>query len=61
MKSLLALLAIAIGLAVIVLGGIDDAPGAQILGVCSSSASELRGSSGAPRPSKPPRIQGRGD
>jgi hypothetical protein len=32
MKSLLALLAIAIGVAAIVLGGIDDAPGAQLLG-----------------------------
>ena len=33
MKSLLAILAIAIGVAAIVLGGIDDAPGPQLLGV----------------------------
>ena len=33
MKSLLAVLAIAIGVAAIVLGGIDDAPGPQLLGV----------------------------
>jgi hypothetical protein len=33
MKSLLAILAIAIGVAAIVLGGIDDAPGPQVLGV----------------------------
>jgi hypothetical protein len=32
-KSLLAILAIAIGVAAIVLGGIDDAPGAQLLGI----------------------------
>ena len=33
MKPLLAILAIAIGVAAIVLGGIDDAPGPQLLGV----------------------------
>jgi drug/metabolite transporter (DMT)-like permease len=33
MKSVLAILAIAIGVAAIVLGGIDDAPGAQLLGI----------------------------
>lgn len=33
MKSLLAILAVAIGVAAIVLGGIDDAPGPQLLGV----------------------------
>jgi hypothetical protein len=33
MKSLLAILAIAMGVAAIVLGGIDDAPGPQLLGV----------------------------
>jgi hypothetical protein len=33
MKSLLAVLGVALGVAVIVLGGMDDSPGAQLLGV----------------------------
>jgi hypothetical protein len=36
MRSLLAILAIATGVAAIVLGGIDDAPGPQLLGVLLS-------------------------
>jgi hypothetical protein len=60
MKSLLAILAIAIGMAAIVLGGIDDAPGAQLLGIVLvvgvGSAWLFRRAARK----QPPRTQGRG-